>query len=243
MSGSEWSRQNQKKKLWWWRLRLQCCCEEYGLQRQKDRRRRIGRGHRQKKKDNRSHPIALGAHLDHLLRCSTRVKNKHSTNEIEMGGGGTYFLFLFEPPGSSTSIPSSSFERPALAAARLVAFCFSRRRSATSLSTTFRASSCWVSSRALTALCSASDTSFESSVWMSVAVVEDLLSSSLLLSKVNTGGGDEEKSGEKKKSRTYHCSKEVRIPAIASWGTSLPTVYSTSNCCSFWSSLPRMMSR
>src|SRR5216684_2245030 len=41
----------------------------------------------------------------------------------------TYFLFLFEPPGSSTSIPSSSF-RPALAAARLLAFCFSRTRSA-----------------------------------------------------------------------------------------------------------------
>jgi hypothetical protein len=74
------------------------------------------------------------------------------------------------------SIPSASrpFFRVAAAAARLVAFCFSRRRSATSLSTTLSASWCSVSSRALEALCSESETSLASSVWRSVAVVEDL---------------------------------------------------------------------
>lgn len=145
------------------------------------RQRRKIVGHHQKKIDNvHSHPIALSAHPDHILWCSAKevsnqrlARGQTALHERNIRGEA-YFLFNFEPPGSSTSIPSSSFERPALAAARLLAFCFSRRRSATSLSTTFRASSCWVSSRALTVLCSASDTSFESSVWMSVAVVEDL---------------------------------------------------------------------
>jgi hypothetical protein len=111
------------------------------------KKRRKDRGTSQKKntqKNNRSHPIALGAHLDHLLWCSARksaISVSGPRKKKGGGGGETYFLFLFEPPGSSTSIPSSSF-RPALAAARLLAFCFSRRRSATSLSTTFRASSC-----------------------------------------------------------------------------------------------------
>jgi hypothetical protein len=78
------------------------------------------------------------------ISCGALRANQQSASrghEKRKGGGETYFLFLFEPPGSSTSIPSSSF-RPAPAAARLLAFCFSRRRSATSLSTTFRASSC-----------------------------------------------------------------------------------------------------
>jgi len=104
------------------------------------------------------------------------------------------FLFLFlvsDPSGSSTSIPSTSLRPAAPLEPRLLAFCFSRRRSATSLSTTLSASSCSAFSCALAALWSERETSFASSVWRSVAVVED------------------------------QCSREVRISVMDSWGASL----------------------
>lgn len=156
-----------------WKLRLQCSYEHvdsYVLQRRKDKKKK---GHRKRS----SIPVALGFCLDHLL-CPKRVISA-SGRQTPTRRDHTYFLPLFpapDPPGSSTSIPSTSRPsfRPAAAAARLLAFCFSRRRSATSLSTTLSASWCSVSSRALAALCSESETSFASSVWMSVEVVEDL---------------------------------------------------------------------
>ena len=147
----------------------------------------------------------------------------------------THFLFLFlasDPSGSSTSIPSASLRPAAPLEVRLLAFCFSRRRSATSLSTTLSVSSCSAPSRALAALCSARETSFASSVWRSVAVVEDLCVERERVSGYIIPG-----------TVAYQCSREVRISVMDSWGASLPMVYSTSKCCSFWSSLPRMMSR
>jgi hypothetical protein len=153
-----------------WKLRLQCPCEHvdsYVLQREY-------RGDRKCS----SIPIAPASRLDHLMGPESVVSV--SWRQTLTKRDHTYFLPLFpapDPPGSSTSMPSTSRPsfRPAAAAARLLAFCFSRRRSATSLSTTLSASWCSVSSRALATLCSDSETSFASSVWMSVEVVEDLL--------------------------------------------------------------------
>ena len=116
--------------------------------------------------------ISCGALGKKRIQC----QRHHPNSE-----GRTYFLFLFlalsDPAGSSTSILSSSRRsfRPAFPLApRLLAFCFSRKRSATSLSVELRASSCSVSSRALRVLRSASVTSFVSSVCRTVAVVCDL---------------------------------------------------------------------
>ena len=165
-------------------------------------------------------------------------KKKTSVPPSLWRGDQTYFLFLFlavsDPAGSSTSMLSSSrrsFRPAAPPALRLFAVCFSRKRSATSLSAELRASSCSVSSRTLTVLCSARVTSFESSVCRTVAVVCDLF----ILFQTTQSDQDE--------NITDQFSKEDRISVTAAGGTSLPIVYSTSNCCSFWSSLPRMMSR
>jgi hypothetical protein len=129
-----------------WRLRLQCCCEDvrqvWFYNAKKD-----GKIGDIAKKTKKTVHIRLRLVRTLTISCGA-LRSQISNQSLGRGRtprkkrkGETYFLFLFEPPGSSTSIPSSSF-RPALAAARLLAFCFSRRRSATSLSTTFRASSC-----------------------------------------------------------------------------------------------------
>jgi hypothetical protein len=145
------------------RLRLQCCSEQSIAIYKRS-----------------SHPVTLRTRLDHLLWCSEKEK-KSSLPPSLWRGDRTYFLFLFlavsDPVGSSTSMLSSSrrsFRPAAPPAPRLFAVCFSRKRSATSLSAELRASSCSASSRTLTVLCSARVTSFASSVCRTVAVVCDL---------------------------------------------------------------------